>query len=184
VPYQDELPFLRKDVLVKYLEFIETYDVTFWSDFYPGDSAALFEVGEYRFGPLICYEGVFPEYTRRMILNGADWLVNITNDSWWGHSVGLHMHSRFMVVRAIENRCWVVRAANSGWSYIIDDYGQTREILPLDAISTMTGRIDTIRDMSFFTRHGDFVGLLSFLISALLAAIFVVKWLIGKIMRR
>lgn len=184
VPYQDYLPFLRKDVITKYLTFIETYNIPFWSDFSPGDSIKLYQVGDYLFGPLICYEGVFPEYTRQMILDGADFLVNITNDTWWGHSVGIYMHSRFSVVRAVENRCWVVRAANSGWTFIVDDYGEIRHELPLDAQGALVGRIDTIRDMSFFTRHGDVAGRVSFLITALCAAIFIIRWFLGRILRR
>jgi len=184
VPYQDYLPFLRKEFLTKYLSFIETYDVAFWSDFYPGDSIKLFEFDQYRFGTLICYEAVFPEYTRRMILEGADFLVNITNDSWWGHSVGLHMHSRFPIIRAIENRCWVVRAANSGWSFIVDDYGRIRGRLPLDAVAVLPGRINGLDGFSVFTRVGDLAGKSCFLLTVLLAAIFVTQWLSAKIVRR
>ena len=181
VPYQDYLPFLRKEFLTRYLTFIETYDVQFWSDFYPGDSARLFPVGETLFGPLICYEVTFPEYVRRMILNGADFIVEITNDTWFGHSVGIHMHSRIFVTRAVENRCWGARAANSGLSYIVDGYGRKRAELPLDAVAALEGRLNVLDGYSFFTRVGDIAGLASFLITLLLAAILPAKWLAGKI---
>ena len=141
VPYQDHLPFLRREFLTKYLTFIETYHVNFWSDFVPGDSAVLFQVGDHLCGVLICYESVFPEYSRHMILNGADFLVGITNDTWFGHSVGVSTHARFLVARAVENRCWMARSANSGLSFIVDDYGRIRQSIPQDAVAAMKGSL-------------------------------------------
>jgi apolipoprotein N-acyltransferase len=180
-PYQDYLPFLRKEALTKYLTFIETYDVQFWSDFYPGDSAMLFKAAGSLFGPLICYEVCFPEYVRRQIIDGADFLVEITNDTWFGHSVGIYMHARTFVTRAVENRCWGVRAANSGLSYIVDGYGRIRYEAPLDAITAMSGKIALIDGFSVFTRIGDVFGKGSLLITILLAGILIIRWLLQRI---
>lgn len=181
VPYQEQLPFLRKEFLTKYLTFIETYGVRWWSDFYPGDSASLFDMGESRFGALICFESTFPEFSRRLILNGADFLAGITNDTWFGHSVGIHMHSRIFVTRMVENRCWGVRAANSGLTYIVDDYGRIRDELPLDAVAVLKGKIRLLDEYSVFTRYGDIVGKLSFLIMIGLAGIFIVVWMLRRL---
>lgn len=182
VPYQDHLPFLRKEFLTKYLTFIKTYDVNWWSDFYPGREATVFDIGDARFGTLICFECTFPEFTRKMILNGADFLVGITNDTWFGHSVGIYMHSRMFITRAVENRCWMARCANSGFTYVVDGYGRVREDLPLDAVAALRGKVSPIGDFSFFTRHGDLVGRLSFLITISLAFILVLVWLIQKLL--
>ncbi|MEW5795140.1 MAG: apolipoprotein N-acyltransferase [Candidatus Zixiibacteriota bacterium] len=180
-PYQDQLPFLRKEFITRYLSFIETYDVPFWSDFYPGDSAMLFEASGSLFGPLICYEVTFPEYVRKLILDGADFIVEITNDTWFGHSVGIHMHSRVFVTRAVENRCWGVRAANSGLSYVVDAHGRIREQLPLDAVSPLTAKISLLDGFSLFTRTGDVAGKLSFLITLVLAVILPLAWVLKKV---
>jgi apolipoprotein N-acyltransferase len=180
VPYQEKLPFLRKEFLTKYLTFIETYDVQFWSDFYPGDSAKLFAAGPALFAPLICYEVTFPEYVRESILDGAEFIVEITNDTWFGHSLGIHMHSQAFITRAVENRCWGVRAANSGLSYLVDGYGRIRAELPLDAVATLTGRLELLDEFSVFTRVGDLAGLVSWLITLGLAAILLSRWLILK----
>jgi len=174
-PYQDYFPFLRKDFLTEYLTFIETYDVTFWSDFYPGDSAMIFEAASVWFAPLICYEVTFPEYVRAMILDGADYMVEITNDTWFGHSLGIHMHSRAFVTRAVENRCWGVRAANSGLSYLVDSYGRIRQDLPLDSVAAMTGKLNLMDGYSVFTRVGDIAGKGSLLITVLSAAILLLR---------
>jgi len=183
VPYQEHLPFLRREFLTEYLTFIKTFDVQWWSDFYPGDSAVLFSMGDHLFGCLICFESTFPEFSREMILDGADFIVGITNDTWFGHSLGIHMHSRFFVTRAVENRCWMARAANSGLSYIVDSYGRIRYELPLDAVASLRGKIRPLDGFSFFTRHGDIVGMVSFLISVLLTLILVLTWIIRKFKR-
>jgi len=180
VPYQDYLPFLRKEFLTKYLTFIETYDVQWWSDFHAGDSLVLFEMPDTRYAVLICFESAFPNYARQAILKGADFVVGITNDTWFGHSVGIHMHSRIFLTRAVENRCWMVRAANSGYSYIVDKYGRIRGELPLDEVTTLTGKIRMLDGYSVFTRIGDVVGLVSFLISLAIVAILFLSWFITR----
>jgi apolipoprotein N-acyltransferase len=181
VPYQDHLPFLRKEVLTKYLTFIETYDVQWWSDFRPGDSLKLFSLPDARYAVLICFESTFPEYARKAVRMGADFLVGITNDTWFGHSVGVHMHSRIFLVRAIENRSWSIRAANSGISYIADKYGRIRHRLGLDEVAGMTGKINRLDGYSIFTRIGDIAGKASLLISLGLIGILLALWLYRKI---
>jgi apolipoprotein N-acyltransferase len=140
----------------------------------------LFKAAGSLFGPLICYEVCFPEYVRKQILDGADFLVEITNDTWFGHSVGIHMHSRTFITRAVENRCWGVRAANSGLSYIVDGYGRIRNEVPLDAITAMTGKVNLLDGFSVFTRIGDVFGKGSLLITLLLAVILIIRWILHR----
>ena len=184
VPYQDHLPFLRRDVLVEYLTFIETYNVRWWSDFRPGDSAKLFAVGEQEFGVLVCFESTFPEYSREMIKRGAHFIVGITNDTWFGRSVGVHMHSRIFLTRAVENRCWMVRVANTGLSYVVDGYGRIRDELPMFEVAHLNSKINLLEDQSFFTRHGDIAGFVSFLLTGLAATILIGWWLVERLTRR
>jgi len=184
VPYQDNLPFLRKEFLTKYLTFIETYGVQFWSDFYPGDSVRLFATDSVAFAPLICYEVTFPQYVRQMVLDGAEFLVEITNDTWFGHSVGIHMHSQAFVTRAVENRIWGVRSANSGLTYVVNGYGQIQAELELDEVAALTSRVKLLDEYSIFTRVGDVAGQVSLLITILLTAILVTRWLAKKVTAR
>jgi apolipoprotein N-acyltransferase len=181
VPYQDHMPFLRREFLMQYLTFIETYNVRWWADFKPGDSAKVNEMGELRFGTLICFESTFPEYCRQMIRQGADFIVGITNDTWFGESVGIHQHSRMFITRAVENRCWMVRAANSGLSYIVDDYGRIRSELPVYTVAALCGAVRPIESFSVFTRIGDVVGLVSFLFTITIAVILVLRWVIRRL---
>ncbi|UCG63078.1 MAG: apolipoprotein N-acyltransferase [Candidatus Zixiibacteriota bacterium] len=184
VPYQDKLPFLKKKFLRKYLTFIETYDVQWWSDFMPGDSSVLFEVGDYHYAVLICFESTFPEFMREVVRKGADFVVGITNDTWFGRSVGIHMHSRIFLTRAVENRCWCIRVANSGLTYIVDGYGRIRQDLDIYDVAALEGKVNPLDSYSFFTRHGDVAGLASFLITLSIIGILVAAWFIQKILSR
>lgn len=184
VPYQDELPFLRQEFLLKYLTFIQTMEINWWSDFYPGDSSTLFKLPDKSYGVLICFESTFPEYSRNLIRKGADFLVGITNDSWWGTSIALHMHSRIFVTRAVENRCWIARCANSGLTYTVDGYGRIHEELPVDVVQALVGRVNPIDGYSIFVQVGDVAGRGAFLITLLICAILPVQWVASRILRR
>lgn len=181
VPYQNQLSFLRPKAIREYLSFIETYDVQWWSDFYPGDSAVLFETEKTVYGTLICFESTFPDYSRQLILKGAKFLVGITNDSWFGTSVGIHQHARIFITRAIENRCWGVRAANSGLSFVVDDYGRIREAIAVTEVGSLIADIEEVERFSLFTRFGDWAGRGSFLILWLTIVILSLSWMKRKL---
>ncbi len=183
VPYQDYFPFLQKDFVEKYLTFIKTYNVQWWSDFYPGDSIKLFELPEYSYAVLICFESTFPEFSREAIQKGANLLVGITNDTWFGPSVGIHMHSRIFLTRAIENRSWGVRVANSGLSYVVDGYGRIRDDLELFEVAALQSKVNLLYEKTIFTKYGDIIGYISWLITLLLCCIFLLQWLYRKIIK-
>ena len=183
VPYQDYLPFLEKGFLRKYLTFIESYDVQWWSDFYPGKKASLFEFDEYRAPVLICFESTFPEYVREYVLNGADFLIGTTNDTWFGQSVGIHMHARIFLTRAVENRSWGARIANSGITYIVNPYGNIRKQLKINEVGVLTGKVGLVEQFSFYTRYGDIIGHISFLITVSLSGILALLWILRKFVK-
>ena len=184
VPYQDYLTFLRREYLTRYLTFIKTYNVRWWSDFYPGDSVVLFRVDEAEYGTLICFESAFPEFAREMVLRGAQFITAITNDTWFEGTPGVMTHARILRVRAIENRCWMVRAANTGYSYIVDAYGRIRTDLPLDRPGVLVGSVRLLDEFSLFTRIGDVVGRSSFLITLLALCILAGRWVARWLHRR
>jgi len=183
VPYQDYLPFLEKSFLQKYLTFIDNYGVQWWSDFYPGESPELFNLNENRFGVLICFECAFPEFVRDRILDGANFMVGITNDTWFGESVGIHMHSSIFITRAVENRCWMARTANSGLTYFVDDYGRIRDELDLYDVAVLKGKVGLLDSFSIFTRVGDIFGMYSLLITLGIWGILIILWLKRKLVR-
>lgn len=184
VPYQDYVPFLQKKFLREYLTIIDQWDIQWWSDYYPGDTATLFEVPGAYYGVLICFETAFPEYVRGLIRSGANFIVGITNDTWFGESVGIHMHSRMFITRAVENRCWFARSANSGLTYIVDGYGRLRGELALYEVAALTGKLKLLDEYSVYTEYGDVAGRISFLVLAGLAGILVIRWFVAKFISR
>jgi apolipoprotein N-acyltransferase len=88
-----------------------------------GRKYALFTTPHCPFSALICHEIIFPSFVRQFVKEGAQFLVNISNDSWFGHETGHRQHPSLAVFRAVENRVFVVRAAGTGISAFINPWG-------------------------------------------------------------
>jgi apolipoprotein N-acyltransferase len=126
------------------------------------------------FGTLICYEIIFPDLVRRFAKNGAEFLVNITNDAWFGSTAAPYQHLSMAALRAVENRRCVARAANTGISAIIGASGRIVQHSKLFTPQSLTGIISLNRDMTFYTRRGDIFALLcTFLSLAVLGITFI-----------
>jgi apolipoprotein N-acyltransferase len=121
-----------------------------------------------KFSTAICFEIIFGDLVRRYFKNGAEFLVNITNDAWFGKSAASYQHLGIVTFRAVENRAWIVRAANTGISGFIAPTGkivQATEIFK-DAIC-----IDTIyphQEKTFYTKYGDLFSLICYIIVLLI----------------
>ncbi|MCZ6769959.1 MAG: apolipoprotein N-acyltransferase [Acidobacteria bacterium] len=92
--------------------------------FSPGQEISTGSISGTQFATLICYEGIFPELSRQGVRQGAEVLVNITNDSWYGRTAAPSQHLHMAAFRAIETRKPLVRIANSGYSVVIDYLGR------------------------------------------------------------
>jgi apolipoprotein N-acyltransferase len=139
-------------------------------DFLPGREAVVVEVGRLRVGTAICYEMIFPELVRRFVRSGATLLANLTNDAWFGRSAGPAQHFQMVRMRAVENRRYVVRAANTGISSVIDPCGRVLALKGLMQEGVLLGMVHGNRTMTFYSRHGDvFVILCAILTAAALA---------------
>ena len=184
VPYQDYLFFLERAQLRKFISAIDTYEIQWWSDFYPGKGVQLFHTPDYDYVTLICFESTFPEFSREAINEGAAFIVGITNDTWFGRSVGIHQHSRIFIMRAVENRSWGVRCANSGLSYLVDGYGRIRDELDLYKPEALRAKINRVDDRSIYTKYGDIIGKMSFLITLSIIGILLIQWIIRKLFFR
>jgi apolipoprotein N-acyltransferase len=177
-PYRDYLPFLTRDFLAKYLDAIKTHKVQWWSDFYIGDSIVVFNVGDTSYAVLICFEVAFPDFVRRCILKGADFMVNITNDTWFGRSPGPFQHMRITVFRAVENRTWLARCANSGISAVIDPFGREIVRAGIYKRDIISANITPIEEHSTFTKYGPVVGKFSLWVTVVVLFIVFVVWLV------
>jgi apolipoprotein N-acyltransferase len=146
----------------------------------PGTEFTVFETKGFRFGVTICWENLFPDLVRRFVEKGAQFVVNITNEAWFGESVAPYQFLSMNVFRAVENRRYVVRCANTGISCFIDPAGRikarVRDQAGKDVFvrGTLTGTVQPRDSLTFYTRHGDLLVWIStgcsfiFLISALL----------------
>ena len=116
--------------------------------------------GFYSFSCLSCYEDIFPELSRRFVREGACFLINLTNDAWFGKTSAPYQHLQGSIFRAVENHVPVLRAANTGVSCIIDSTGQVTKIVKrgkdeifIDGYAT--GDISVTSTKTFYTRFGD-----------------------------
>ncbi len=106
-------------------------------------------------GPLICYEDILPVLGRRAVRHGAQLLVNLTNDAWFGQTRAPYLHRMMAAFRAIENRVYLVRATNTGLTSIIDPVGREQVALPIYQRQTLVHTIQPLRLFTPYTRFGD-----------------------------
>ncbi len=145
-------------------------------DFSPGTVNPL-PLNGHRLGVLICYEAIFPELARDYVRQGSDLLVNLTNDAWFGQSSAPYQHLAMTRFRAIENRIWLARVANTGISALIAPSGQVVASSPLFATASLSGTVGLGSEATLYTRFGDLLAYLCLLLSAgaTLAAVVVHK---------
>jgi apolipoprotein N-acyltransferase len=124
-------------------------------DFVPGNRIVDFPAGDHRIGVFICYESVFPQQVRQFVQQGADLLVNISNDGYFGHSAAREQHLEIARMRAAENRRWLIRATNDGITATIDPAGRVTGRLPMYRESVARMNYGYESDNTFYTEHGD-----------------------------
>lgn len=123
----------------------------------PGTSDAPVRAGNANLGTLICYEVLFPALARSLVRNGADVLINLSNDSWLDRGDGAAPRQHFSMAgfRAVETRRYLVRAASSGVSGFINPYGRPYATLPVDAAGATVATIELQDSLTPYVRYGD-----------------------------
>jgi apolipoprotein N-acyltransferase len=110
-----------------------------------------------KFGAFICYEAIFPGAVREFVANGADLLINMSNDGWFGRSAAPAQHLMMARVRAVENRRWLLRATNNGFTVDVDPYGRIISQLATDIRGELDAPYDFRSDLTLYTRLGDWL---------------------------
>ena len=150
-------------------------------DFKAGKNYTVFELTnrDVKVAPLICFEDTVGELTRRFVLPsetnpGANLLADITNDGWFLHSAASHQHLANAIFRCVETRRPMIRAANTGVTCFVNEFGRVTQKLQDDTGSTfiegvLTGevKIPTENDLTFYTRHGELFAKLCAVLSAI-----------------
>jgi apolipoprotein N-acyltransferase len=111
--------------------------------------------GGHRYGVFICYEAVFADEVRQFAQLGAEVLVNISDDGWYGDTSAPWQHLNMARMRAIENRRWILRDTNNGVTAAIDPYGRVRQSIPRHVMDALPAEYGFRDDITFYTAHGD-----------------------------
>lgn len=149
--------------LVPFGEFIPYRNFFFFAhqlthqlvDLQRGHTRTVFEADGHGFGIFICYESVFADEIRHFALNGAQVLVNISDDGWYGDTSAPWQHLNMVRMRAIENRRWLIRDTNNGVTTAIDPQGRVTVSAPRHTLTSLVVRYGYRSDLTFYTRHGD-----------------------------
>lgn len=114
--------------------------------------------GTAKLAPIICYESAFGEYLNEYVQRGAQALVVITNDGWWGDTPGYRQHLTFSQLRCIETRRAMARCANTGISAFISPTGTLLSTLPWWEEGTLSASLPLLKGTTFYVQHGDYLG--------------------------
>lgn len=163
VPFGEYVPMAR------WLGFLEKLTAEV-SDFRPGRETVVMATAEGRLGTFICYEAVFPALVRQFVARGADVLVNISNDGWFGRSAAAAQHLNMARVRAVETRRFLLRATNTGVTAVVDPYGRVTAQAPGHTRTVLAAAFAPRRDRSLYTRLGDWFAALCALVSVVALA--------------
>jgi apolipoprotein N-acyltransferase len=148
------VPFGEYVPLKRWLPFIHKL-VAQVGDFEPGQRGTTLPWDDHPVGMQICYEVIFPGLVRAMVNNGAQLLVNITNDAWFDRTSAAYQHFSMAVFRAVENRRALVRAANTGISGFIDPGGRIKAATGLYEDAFVVSPVALLTQRTVYTRWGD-----------------------------
>jgi apolipoprotein N-acyltransferase len=124
-------------------------------DFVPGHDLKVLPAAGHRLGVFICYESAFPNFVRQFSKQGADVLVNLSNDGYFGRSDAREQHLLLVRMRAIENRRYIVRSTNDGITAVIDPAGRIAKRLPSYKEVAASMSYGAVEGTTFYARHGD-----------------------------
>jgi apolipoprotein N-acyltransferase len=160
IPFQGFLPFLGKIDLGQ-------------AEWTAGTRFVVFTGAGPAFGVMICFESIFPELARRYALDGAQYLINITNDEWFGPTAGPVQHAEMAILRSVETGLSTARCANTGISMLVDPYGRVGAKTALFQETILAGEVAAGIGPTLFLEWGDW---LASLCVGLAAILIVLAW--------
>lgn len=134
-------------------------------NFTRGTSRAPLRAGAQKLGVFICYESIFPNEIRQLAAQGAEVLVNVSNDGWYGDSGAWAQHLNQARMRAVENGRWLLRDTNTGFTASIDPYGRVVASLPRKTRAALAAPYALSGVTTFYAEHGDWFACLCAIIS-------------------
>jgi apolipoprotein N-acyltransferase len=161
VPFGERMPFQRWFPQLGKIELGQ-------AEWTPGREGVLFPGPGGRFGCLICFESIFPDLSRDDVRRGARWLLNVTNDEWFGRSVAIEQHAAMAIFRAVENHVPLARCANTGLTFLVDANGRVVDRLPIMESGVLIHALPPPGLPTLYTRIGDWPGALALVIALVL----------------
>ena len=160
VPFGEYVPLKR-------LLFFVAPLVEAVSDFSPGGQAVVMSMGSHTLSTAICYEVVYPDLIADFVQRGSQLLTTITNDAWYGSSSAPYQHFEQAALRAVEQGRYLIRAANTGISGIVDPYGRVVTASPIFERTIVTGDVRFLNGRTIYGRTGDAFALACVLLTLL-----------------
>jgi len=164
VPFGEHIPFDRYIPLLKKIDLGQ-------GDYSSGSEYTIFKTKNFKFSCLICFESIFPELSREFVNRGANFLVNITNDGWFGKISGPQQHNDMAILRTVENGVPLLRSANTGISMVVDQYGRILKETKLFETTFLTARISIKNNKTIYQKIGDILPILSLIIMTVLVGL-------------
>jgi len=147
IPYVEYFPWLNK--WIKWNVGISSWNTGRDTVVMKMDHGAM----QYNVGAVVCIESIYPDFVSQFVKKGANFIAIVTNDSWYGNSSGPYQHKEISVLRAVENRRAVVRAANGGISCIIDPLGNTIKYTEMFTRTNLVGEVELRNGLTFYTKY-------------------------------
>ncbi len=176
VPFGEFIPFA--DTLGRLIPFVAEFNETS-ATFIQGTYAVNITTEVGNIAPLVCFDSIFTQFAFQGVEKGAEYIAIVTNDSWFNDSAGIYTHLRHAQIRAIENRRYVLRAANTGVSAFIDEKGRIFEATKPLTEDVIYASVYPIASLPFYHTVGDLILYLSFV----LVLVFIIKEKIKKCRR-
>lgn len=154
VPFGEHIPYDRYIPLFKKIDWGE-------GDYYPGTQYTVFHSKNFKFSCLICFESIFPELSRTFVRQGAELLINITNDGWFGKISGPQQHNDMAILRTVENNVPLARSANTGISMVVDSYGRILKENPLFKEDFIVWQVAIHNAKTLYSTIGDILPIFS-----------------------
>ncbi len=177
VPFGEKVPLVDAfPVLGKWIKW--NVGISSWNT---GTDTVVFEgtsyisEEQYKVGGVICIEAIYPDFIAAFVNKGAEFIAVVTNDSWYGNSSGPYQHKEMQVLRAVENRRSLVRAANGGISCIINPLGITTESTEMFSKGILVGDVELRNEKTFFTENPILFPKIAIFISVLVFMNFIVR---------
>lgn len=154
VPFGEYMPY--KSLLSRLFPALTELNII-EDDYIGGDSAEIMTVNGGKLGNIICFESIYTDLTRQSVLDGAELMIELTNDSWLKDSPAMHQHLAHGVFRSVENGRYLVRSANSGISAVIDSRGNIKSQLDINEQGVITDTVQFNAKQTIYTKTGNVI---------------------------